>query len=142
MIYADNAATTSLSPAALSAMTDILAHCYGNPSSLHSVGQQAAEVLQDARERMARILNADPKEITFTSGGSESDNQVLRTAAHLGAKKGKKHLISTAFEHHAVLHPLKKLEQEGFEVTLLPVHENGIVTAQEVAAPSGRTRPW
>ena len=134
MIYADNAATTSLSPAALSAMTDILAHCYGNPSSLHSVGQQAAEVLQDARERMARILNADPKEITFTSGGSESDNQALRTAAHLGAKKGKKHLISTAFEHHAVLHPLKKLEQEGFEVTLLPVHENGIVTAQEVAA--------
>ena len=134
MIYADNAATTSLSPAALSAMTDILAHCYGNPSSLHSVGQQAAEVLQDARERMARILNADHKEITFTSGGSESDNQALRTAAHLGAKKGKKHLISTAFEHHAVLHPLKKLEQEGFEVTLLPVHENGIVTAQEVAA--------
>ncbi|MBR6425702.1 MAG: cysteine desulfurase NifS [Oscillospiraceae bacterium] len=134
MIYADNAATTSLSPAALSAMTDILAHCYGNPSSLHSVGQQAAEVLQDARERMARILNADPKEITFTSGGSESDNQALRTAAHLGAKKGKKHLISTAFEHHAVLHPLKKLEQEGFEVTLLPVHENGIVTVQKVAA--------
>ena len=133
MIYADNAATTAVSKTALEAMLPYFCENYGNPSSLHTVGQRAAEALLDARERVARVLNADPKEIYFTSGGSEADNQAIRTAAALGAKRGRRHIISTAFEHHAVLHTLRKLQQEGFEVTLLDVHENGLVTAQQVA---------
>jgi cysteine desulfurase len=134
MIYADNAATTKPSAAALSAMLPCLELNYGNPSSLYAFGQKAKELLEDARARVAKVLNADPKEITFTSGGSEADNQALRTAAALGAKKGKKHIISTAFEHHAILHTLDALKKEGFEITLLDVHENGLVTAEEVAA--------
>ncbi len=132
-IYADNAATTAVSQTALNAMLPYFTDNYGNPSSLHTVGQRAAEALLDARLRVARVLNADPKEIYFTSGGSEADNQAILTAAELGAKKGKKHIVSTAFEHHAVLHTLKKLEKHGFEVTLLDVHENGLVTAAQVA---------
>ena len=133
MIYADNAATTKVSKAALAAMLPCFEQIYGNPSSLYAFGQEAKEALEDARARIARCLNADPKEITFTSGGSEADNQALRTAAALGAKKGKKHIISTAFEHHAILHTLDALKKEGFEITLLDVHENGLVTAQQVA---------
>ncbi|MEA5143899.1 MAG: cysteine desulfurase NifS [Oscillibacter sp.] len=133
-IYADNAATTKMSRTAIDAMIPYMETYYGNPSSLHSVGQAAAEALQKARESVAADLGADPREITFTSGGSEADNQALVSAAALGAKKGKKHLISSAFEHHAILHTLKKLALQGFEVTLLPVHENGIVTPEEVAA--------
>ncbi len=133
MIYADNAATTKVSKTALAAMLPCFEQVYGNPSSLYAFGQEAKEKLEDARARIARCLNADPKEITFTSGGSEADNQALRTAAALGAKKGKKHIISTAFEHHAILHTLDALKKEGFEVTLLDVHENGLVTAQQVA---------
>ncbi len=133
MIYADNAATTKVSEAALAAMLPCLTQVYGNPSSLYAFGQSAKELLEDARARIARCLNADPKEITFTSGGSEADNQALRTAAALGAKKGKKHIISTAFEHHAILHTLDALKKEGFEITLLDVHENGLITAQQVA---------
>ena len=133
MIYADNAATTKVSKTALAAMLPCFEQVYGNPSSLYAFGQEAKELLEDARARIARCLNADPKEITFTSGGSEADNQALRTAAALGAKKGKKHIISTAFEHHAILHTLDALKKEGFEVTLLDVHENGLVTAQQVA---------
>ena len=133
MIYADNAATTKVSKAALAAMLPCFEQIYGNPSSLYAFGQDAKEALEDARARIARCLNADPKEITFTSGGSEADNQALRTAAALGAKKGKKHIISTAFEHHAILHTLDALKKEGFEITLLDVHENGLVTAQQVA---------
>ena len=133
-IYADNAATTKMSRTAIEAMLPYMETYFGNPSSLHSVGQAAAEALQKARESVAADLGADPREITFTSGGSEADNQAIVSAGNLGAKKGKKHIISTAFEHHAVLHTLKKMESQGFEVTLLPVHENGIVTAEEVAA--------
>ena len=133
-IYADNAATTQISETALQAMLPFFREVYGNPSSLHSVGQRANEALWAARETVAKCLNADPKEITFTSGGSEADNQAILTAAKLGAKKGKKHIISTAFEHHAVLHTLTKLQKEGFEVTLLDVHENGRITPEEVAA--------
>ena len=133
MIYADNAATTKVSKAALAAMLPCFEQIYGNPSSLYAFGQEAKEALEDARARIARCLNADPKEITFTSGGSEADNQALHTAAALGAKKGKKHIISTAFEHHAILHTLDALKKEGFEITLLDVHENGLVTAQQVA---------
>lgn len=133
MIYADNAATTKVSEAALAAMLPCLTQVYGNPSSLYAFGQSAKEQLEDARARIARCLHADPKEITFTSGGSEADNQALRTAAALGAKKGKKHIISTAFEHHAILHTLDALKKEGFEITLLDVHENGLITAQQVA---------
>jgi cysteine desulfurase len=132
-VYADNAATTQVSQRALDAMVPCFTQYYGNASSLHTVGQEAAEKLQKARETVARLLNADPKEIYFTSGGSEADNQAIMTAAILGAKKGKKHIISTAFEHHAVLHTLEKLEKQGYEVTLLDVHENGVVTAQQVA---------
>ena len=132
-IYADNAATTKMSRAAIDAMTDAMENVYGNPSSLHSVGQKANEVLQNARATCARLLNCDPKEIYFTSGGSEADNQAIRSAALMGAKKGKKHIISTAFEHHAVLHTLKKLEKEGFEVELLDVGSVGTITAQQVA---------
>ncbi len=130
-IYADNAATTAVSRTALNAMLPFLTENYGNPSSLHTVGQRAAEALLDARERVARVLNADPKEIYFTSGGSEADNQAIRTAAALGAKKGKKHIVSTAFEHHAVLHTLKKLEKQGYEVTYLPVGAKGIVSVSD-----------
>ena len=131
-VYADNAATTQMSRAAIDAMLPYMETVYGNPSSLHSVGQQAAEALQSARERIARRLNASPREIYFTSGGSEADNQAIISAARLGERKCKKHIISTAFEHHAVLHTLKKLEKEGFEVELLPVGPIGTVTAQQV----------
>lgn len=131
-VYADNAATTQMSRAAIDAMLPYMETVYGNPSSLHSVGQQAAEALQNARERIAACLNASPREIYFTSGGSEADNQAILSAARLGARKGKKHIISTAFEHHAVLHTLKKLEKEGFEIELLPVGAIGTITAQQV----------
>ncbi len=132
-IYADNAATTRMSKTAIQAMLPYFDTVYGNPSSLHSVGQQANEALTSARERIAAVLGCQPKEIYFTSGGSEADNQAIISAARLGQRQGKKHIISTAFEHHAVLHTLKRLEQEGFEVSLLDVHENGIVSAEEVA---------
>ena len=131
-VYADNAATTQMSRTAIEAMLPYMETIYGNPSSLHSVGQQAAEALQSARKRVAKCLNASPREIYFTSGGSEADNQAILSAARLGERKGKKHIISTAFEHHAVLHTLKKLEKEGFEVELLPVGPTGTVTAQQV----------
>lgn len=131
-IYVDNAATTAMSDTAINAMTPYLKEVYGNPSSLHTVGQTAKEAIEDARARFARLINADPKEIYFTSCGSEADNQALRSAAYNGLKKGKKHIVSTAFEHHAVLHTLKKLEKEGFEVTYLPVSESGLVTAEQV----------
>ena len=131
-VYADNAATTQMSRTAIEAMLPYMETIYGNPSSLHSVGQQAAEALQSARERVAKCLNASPREIYFTSGGSEADNQAILSAARLGERKGKKHIISTAFEHHAVLHTLKKLEKEGFAVELLPVGPTGTVTAQQV----------
>ena len=132
-IYTDNAATTKLSDAALNAMLPLLKESYGNPSSLHTVGQQAKEYLEKAREDVAKAIGASAKEIYFTSGGSEADNQAIRTAAYLGAKKGKKHIISSKFEHHAVLHTLKALEQEGYSVTLLDVYENGIVKPEDVA---------
>ncbi|MCC8072573.1 MAG: cysteine desulfurase NifS [Clostridiales bacterium] len=132
-VYTDNAATTKLSRAALDAMEPVLTDVYGNPSSLHSLGQRAKEYLEQAREDVAAAVGADPKEIYFTSGGSEADNQAIRTGAYLGAKKGKKHIISSKFEHHAVLHTLSALEKEGFSVTLLDVYENGIVRAKDVA---------
>ena len=131
-IYVDNAATTAMSDRAIEAMTPYLKGVYGNPSSLHTVGQVAKEALDSAREKIAKCLGANPSEIYFTSGGSEADNQAIRSAALLGARKNKKHIITSAFEHHAVLHTLKKLEKEGFEVTYLPVHENGIVTVSDV----------
>ncbi len=131
-VYLDNAATTRMSKVAIEAMTPYFNTVYGNPSSLHSAGQAAAEALADARERIARCIGAEPREITFTSGGSEADNQAIVSAARLGEKKGKKHIISTAIEHHAVLHTLNKLEKEGFEITLLPVGERGIVTPEQV----------
>ena len=133
-IYADNAATTRMSQTAIQAMLPYFDTVYGNPSSLHSAGQRANEALTSARERIAKLLGCQAKEIYFTSGGSEADNQALLSAARLGQRQGKKHIVSTAFEHHAVLHMLKRLEQEGFEITLLDVHENGIVSAEEVAA--------
>ncbi|MBQ6160117.1 MAG: cysteine desulfurase NifS [Oscillospiraceae bacterium] len=134
-IYADNAATTRMSQTAIQAMLPYMDRIYGNPSSLHSVGQAAMEALTDARTRVAAALGAEnPREITFTSGGSEADNQAIRSAALLGKRKGKTHIISTAFEHHAVLHTLKKLEKEGFTVTYLDVHENGLVTPEQVEA--------
>ena len=132
-IYVDNAATTKTSRTAIEAMLPYMDKIYGNPSSLHSVGQAAADALRKAREEAAEVLGCEPNEITFTSGGSEADNQALVSAAAIGARKGKKHMISTAFGHHAILHTLKKLEKEGFEVTLLDVHENGMVSAQQVA---------
>ena len=128
-IYADNAATTRMSRAAMDAMLSCMEHNYGNPSSLYTLGQRAKEALERAREEIAAVIKADPKEITFTSGGSEADNQALRSAAALGKAKGKTHIISTAFEHHAVLHTLRALEKEGFAVTLLPVHGDGLVRA-------------
>ena len=133
MIYADNAATTRMSRAAIDAMLPYMDEYYGNPSSLYAFGQQAKEALEDARSRIAACIHAEPREITFTSGGSEADNQAILTAAALGLRKGKKHIVSTAFEHHAVLHTLEYLEKQGFEVTLLDVHSNGLVTAQQVA---------
>ncbi len=123
-----------MSDKAIEAMTPYLKGVYGNPSSLHTVGQAAKEHLEDARERIAKSLNCEPKELYFTSGGSEADNQAIRSAAQNGARKGKKHIVSTTFEHHAVLHTLKKLEKEGFEVTYLPVHPDGLITAEEVGA--------
>ena len=131
-VYADNAATTKLSDVALQAMLPYFSNIYGNPSSLHSVGQEAKEHLEDARARMAKCLGCEAREIYFTSGGSEADNQAILSAAYFGARKGKKHIISTAFEHHAVLHTLKKLEKEGFEVELLDVTHNHNITAQQV----------
>ncbi len=132
-VYADNAATTQLSENALKAMMPLLTDIYGNPSSLHSVGQIAKEHLEAARETVAECIGADPKEIYFTSGGSEADNQAIRSAAYIGARKGKKHIISSKFEHHAVLHTLDALKKEGFEVTLLDVYSNGIVKPEDVA---------
>lgn len=131
-IYADNAATTRLSDTALNAMLPYMQAEYGNPSSLHSVGQRAQEALTDARARIAARLGCQPTEVIFTSGGSEADNQAIRSAAAFGKLKGKTHIISTAFEHHAVLHTLEALEKEGFTVTLLDVHEDGMVSAQQV----------
>ena len=131
-VYADHAATTEMSPAAREAMARGVAEYWANPSSLHTAGQKVREVLEDARARIAAGLNAKPREIYFTSGGSESDNQAIRSAALAGARKGKKHLISTKFEHHAVLHTLAKLEKEGFEVTLLDIPANGIISADQV----------
>lgn len=132
-VYADNAATTQMSDSALKAMMPLLTDIYGNPSSLHSVGQIAKEHLEAARETVAECIGADPKEIYFTSGGSEADNQAIRSAAYIGARKGKKHIISSKFEHHAVLHTLDALKKEGFEVTLLDVYSNGIVKPEDVA---------
>jgi cysteine desulfurase len=134
MIYADNAATTPMSEAAINTMITLIRETYGNPSSLYEFGQKAKEVLEQAREDTAALIGADAKEIIFTSGGSEADNQAIISAAKAGALKGKKHIISSKFEHHAVLHTLKKLEKEGFEVTLLDVHENGIIDPSEVEA--------
>ena len=131
-VYADNAATTKMSQTAIDAMLPYMTTVYGNPSSLHSVGQQAKEALDAARETVANCLGCEPREIIFTSGGSEADNQAIISAAKLGEKKGKKHIISTAFEHHAVLHTLKKLEKEGFEVQLLDVKQGHNITAQQV----------
>lgn len=133
MIYADHAATTKMSATAMAAMVKGW-EIYGNPSSLHTIGQEAAVVLQQAREQIAACLDADPKEIYFTSGGSEADNQALRSAAAIGKRQGKMHIISTAFEHHAILHCLEELKAEGFSVTLLDVHENGMVTAEQIEA--------
>ena len=131
-VYADNAATTAVSDAAVAAMLPCFQEFYGNPSSLYTTGQLAAEKLAAAREVFARGLNAQPREITFTSGGSEADNQALRSGAAMGARKGKKHIISTKFEHHAILHTLQALEKEGYEVTLLDIPPDGVVTAQQV----------
>ena len=133
-IYADHAATTAMSEAAIEAMTRCMREYYGNPSSLYRIGQQAKEVLEQAREDIASVIHAEPREIYFTSGGSEADNQAIRSAALAGKKKGKNHIISTAFEHHAVLHTLEQLKTEGFEVTLLDVHENGVILPEEVEA--------
>ncbi len=132
MIYADNAATTKMSKTAIDVMVQCLNETYGNPSSLYTVGQKAKEVLEKARSDIAAVINADPREIYFTSGGSEADNQALLTAAEIGRKAGKMHIVSTAFEHHAILHALKRLEKQGFTVTLLDVHEDGIVRLEEL----------
>ena len=133
-IYADNAATTKMSKAAINAMLPYFDEIYGNPSSLHSDGQRAAEALFDARERIAKCIGCSAKEITFTSGGSEADNQAIVSAARAGERKNKKHIISTAIEHHAVLHTLESLEKQGFDITLLPVSGDGFVTADQVKA--------
>ncbi len=132
MIYADNAATTKMSQAAIDAMIPFMAENYGNPSSLYAFGQKAKEALEDARGRIAACIGCEPREITFTSGGSEADNQAILSAARLGERRGKKHIVTTAFEHHAVMHTLKDLEKKGFEVTWLDVHQTGLVTAREV----------
>ena len=131
-VYVDNAATTAMSDTAINAMTPYLKEFFGNPSSLYAAGQAAKDALEKARADIAQCLNADVKEIYFTSGGSESDNQAIRSAAANGARKGKRHIITTSFEHHAVLHTLKKLEQSGAEVTYLDVHSDGLVTARQV----------
>ena len=131
-VYADNAATTKMSRVAIDAMTEYYENVYGNPSSLHTMGQEAKEALEDARERVAACLGCEAREVYFTSGGSEADNQAILSAAKIGARKGKKHIISTAFEHHAVLHTLQKLEREGFEVTLLDVSQGHNITARQV----------
>lgn len=131
-IYLDNAATTKMSKTAIKAMLPYMDTVYGNPSSLHSAGQAAAEALTNAREQIARCLGCTAKEITFTSGGSEADNQAILSAAKIGAKKGKKHIVSTAFEHHAVLHTLEKLKSEGFKITLLDIHENGLILPEQI----------
>ena len=133
MVYADNAATTKMSPAAIKAMLPYMETIWGNPSSLYGAGQKAAEALQSARERIAACFGATAGEIYFTSGGSEADNQAIISAAKIGERKGKKHIISSAFEHHAVLHTLKKLEKAGFEIELLDVHENGLIHPSQVA---------
>ena len=132
MIYADNAATTRMSRTVIDAMIPLMEEQYGNPSSLYTLGQQASEELEQAREEVAAVINAEPREILFTSGGSEADNQAIRSMAEVGRKAGKTHIISTAFEHHAVLHTLKRLEDEGFTVTLLDVHEDGLVRVDEL----------
>ena len=134
MIYVDNAATTKMSEAAIQTFTDLIRDTYGNPSSLYEFGQQAKDVLEQARRDVAEAIGAQPNEIIFTSGGSEADNQAIMSAAKIGEIRGKKHIVSTAFEHHAVLHTLNKLKKQGFEITLLDVHENGIVNAAEVEA--------
>ena len=133
-IYADNAATTKMSRTAIDTMVKYMEDTYGNPSSLYMIGQEAKEALEEARETVAKVINAEPREILFTSGGSEADNQAIISAAAIGAKKGKKHIVSSAFEHHAVLHTLAKLEKEGYEVTLVDVHEDGLVRPEEVEA--------
>ena len=132
MIYADNAATTKISETAIKTMTSVMEETWGNPSSLYAHGQRARELLEDAREEIARAIGAEPREIYFTSGGSEADNQAIRSMAAQGKKNGKMHIVSSAFEHHAVLHTLKALEKEGFEVTLVDVHEKGVVVPEEV----------
>ena len=132
-VYADNAATTAMSQVAIDAMLPYFNKVYGNPSSLHSIGQEAKEALDAARATVAQCLGCEPREIIFTSGGSEADNQAILSAARFGARKGKKHIISTAFEHHAVLHTLNKLEKEGYEVTYLDVSKGHNITAQQVA---------
>lgn len=134
MIYADNAATTKMSEAAINRMVEVAKENYGNPSSLYVFGQKAKEILEQARADVAGIINADPREIIFTSGGSEADNQAILSAAEIGKKKGKMHIISSAFEHHAVLHTLDKLKKNGFEITLVDVHEDGLVRPEEVEA--------
>ena len=133
-IYADNAATTAMSQTAVKAMLPYLTEYYGNPSSLYAFGQRSKEAIEEARATVAKCIGAEPREILFTSGGSEADNQAIRSAAAHGARKGKRHIVSDAIEHHAVLHTLKKLEKEGFEVTYLPVHSDGIVRVEELAA--------
>ena len=132
MIYADNVATTKMSRTAIAAMLPYMEESYGNPSSLYAFGQQAREALEEARSRIAACLGCEPRELTFTSGGSEADNQAILSAAHLGGRQGKRHIISTAFEHHAVLHTLDRLKKEDFQITLLDVHEDGIVAAEQV----------
>ena len=132
MIYADNAATTKMSKAAIDTMFRLVNDTWGNASSLYSVGQTSKEVLEQAREDIANLIGAEPKEIIFTSGGSEADNQAILSAAKIGASKGKKHIISSAFEHHAVLHTLERLKEDGFEITLLDVHEDGIIREDEL----------
>ncbi len=133
-VYADNAATTAMSEKAIQEMTYHLQNSYGNPSSLYTIGQKAKEILEDSRKRIADQFQVLPREVYFTSGGSEADNWAIRTAAELGKAKGKKHIVSSAFEHHAVLHTLEKLGKEGFEITLLPVYDNGVVKVEDVRA--------
>ncbi len=133
MIYADNAATTRMSEASINTMTELMKEGWGNPSSLYVHGQKAKEILEKAREEIADVISAAPREIYFTSGGSEADNQAILSAAALGRKNGKMHIVSSAFEHHAVLHTLSKLEKEGFEITLLNVHEDGLIVPEEAA---------
>ncbi len=131
-VYADNAATTKISDAALEKLNSVMKDTFGNPSSLYKIGQKAKKVLEDSREEIATLIGASPKEIFFSSGGSESDNWAIISAAEIGKREGKKHIISTKIEHHAVLHTLEKLEKEGFEITLLDVYENGIIKLEDL----------